>query len=112
MPHPEEYQKYAEILVEWGYASSWDESPPWTPPYVRVVKTNHSVPANPFVDSLESIHQAHAIEDWLRQSSDGHGLWEKWINYDDDKEMSCHEWRLEKIRWCVIQLIIMENQGG
>lgn len=64
---------------------------------------------NPFLDTLESIHQAHALEDWL-YSNHYLKLWKKSkLDTFDYNAKSLHQWRLDRIRYCIEQIIMEER---
>ncbi len=91
----------ASILVESGYADDINKD-----------HTAHAHPCGrngddidwefrliePYADTLEGRRQADAIEDWL----DGGCLWN--LSKDKVEQYSNHQWRLDRIRWCIEQL--------
>jgi len=101
-----ELQKCAEILVECGYAYECyeRENKGWLIQHEKGMRMAY--PVNPYMDSLECRRQADAIEDWLyknkpelfMQSAD------KKVN-DKDIQDSAHQWRLDRIKWCIQELI-------
>ncbi|MEN8171382.1 MAG: hypothetical protein ABFS03_00730 [Chloroflexota bacterium] len=96
-------KKAAEILVECGYAQKYE-------PYVacfRVVVYYTIKSCNPFLDTLEGRRQADAIENYLRDSeSNLHEcyLWSQSGCKRFDHGDNHHQWRLDRIKWCLEQL--------
>ena len=112
-------KKAAEILVECGYADyigTWrganrddnTDTDEWhrlewhfrgKGKDMHVHKSPEIV--NPFADTIEGIHQAHAIEDYLYKNK--HDLWTH-LSSGKSSPASQHQWRLNKIRWCLEEL--------
>ena len=96
-------KQYAEILVKCGYAKFM-----LRPDIIEV--SGYSVKVNPFADTLEGRRQADAIEGYLRWHETE--LWkESYIKtskyYEsmiDSLVCKVHQWRLDRIKWCVEQL--------
>ncbi len=103
-------EKCAEILVERGYASGfymyhdrylWEkENKAKREAYFE----DTQLKVNPFADTLEGRRQADAIEDWLMVEH--YARWYKSKNIDTcvDIKFSCHQWRLDRIKWCIEEL--------
>ena len=101
--------KYAEILVECGYAVEILEAPingnpnhiGWccrTPENVGKTQEWRSV-VDPFADTLTGRRQADAIEDFLPFS-----LWEESYLEVDTDHGDGRKLKLDRIKWCVEQL--------
>ena len=92
-------QKCAEILVGCGYAE-------------MIPKESHmgftlwmgSKEVNPFADTLEGRRQADAIEDWLRENKPVK-LWKESGYHCFINEGGNYQWRLDRIKWCIQELI-------
>ena len=103
-----ELEKCAEILVESGY-----EGAEWVTKLEHIVwicKDDRDldglkVEVQVFCDTLEGRRQADAIEDWLLKEEN-----ELWhisggeICSGDDYKPNSHQWRLDRIKWCIQQL--------
>ena len=104
-----ELEKCAEILVECGYADiAYGERLVWIAPEIDHITDM----CNPFADTLEGRRQADSIEDWLGNKRD-----DLWFSFFSDKELyekkgfvtSGHKWRLDRIKYCIQQLIKRQN---
>ena len=99
-------EKCAEILVGRGYADM-----PVEGKFSNTLEVNNRLEVrhlsmwekiNPFADTIEGRRQADAVEDWL---------WEFHIDMWMDasarvqRPPNKHQWRLDRIRWCVQELI-------
>ena len=104
-----ELQKCAQILVDSGYVDGtidYRYSKPWIEN--RPDSMLHQM-IDPFEDTLEGRRQADAIEDWLYLKK-GSLLWPAseaaTANICQDKDLnSNHKWRLDRIKWCIQELI-------
>ena len=98
-------QKAAEILVECGYAARLSVDG-----FVRVRDSSwgsesglRGEKVDPFADILEGRRQADAIEDYLEVNYGN--LWNiKSILRNQDEGGCQHQWRLNRIKWCLQQL--------
>ena len=96
-------EKAARILVECGYATKI--SIVAEERRTRIV--NHlgiTEICNPYVDTIESIHQAHAIEDWLSIMNNDELWLVESIKNVSDNDKGQHQWRLRRIEWCLKQI--------
>ncbi len=104
-------KKAAEILVECGYA-----------PEIGMAQLTHDDCLHmgggklewvePFADTIQGRRQADAIEDYIRNSTKGKNLWSRsYIAIDWDKlsVKTHHQWRLDRIKWCLEQLTEVES---
>ena len=103
-------KKAAEILIKCGYAmtSTYYDSCAEVQHHAKFEVDKH---IDPFADTLEGRRQADALEDWLKDRSvyeDNHGgfqIWEKSkIELPRPAGKSQHQWRLDRIKWCLEQL--------
>jgi hypothetical protein len=106
-----ELKKAAEILVECGYADAINEKRPMTVRRNLPIGEDYyplQVECDPFADTLEGHRQANAIEDWLFDDSSPelykrhYNLWHE--SSDLSVTKSRHQWRLDRIKWCLEQL--------
>ena len=102
-----ELEKCAEILVDCGYADAFDGGyDKFTGNEYWIVKDNltKQVPVQIFADTLEGRRQSDSIEDWLRINKE-----DVWYDLKGsarvDKEISSHQWRLDRIKLCIQKLI-------
>lgn len=100
-------QKCAVILVGSGYAID-KKTRTWSP---NVLIEHKNIEdelvwwvCEPFSDSLEGRRQADAIEDWLRSPRMSH-YWDKSGSQLFDHKDNHHQWRLDRIKWCIEELI-------
>ena len=104
-------EKCAEILVECGKAIRWRN--PVDPKFTGIIMvlTEADVDGdygefnewcNPFADTLEGRRQADAIESYLIQTN-----FHREFNVLTAKPevADFHQWRLDRIKWCIEQLI-------
>ena len=99
-----ELEKCAEILVECGYAVNHREASVSKGEYLIGVMTGFDQRVQPFTDTIDGRKQADAVEDWLNKEHTS--LWLSAYrkvnkNLCDNK----HDWRLDRIKWCVQELI-------
>ena len=101
-------EKCAEILVAVEYAQY-----EWINLHGRQAVEKYSTGASylcdPFADTLEGRRQADAIEDYLICKK-GSLIWavsqNAKANMCQDKDLnSNHKWRLDRIKWCLEELI-------
>lgn len=103
--------RIAEALVECGYAESTGYDPNYkgdarTTIVTKGYKRVHHV--DPFADTLEGRRQADVLEDWLE--AEYYELWNKsqdevsTVNIGQSTQISNHQWRLDRIRWCFQEL--------
>ena len=105
-------KKCAEILVECRYAQGYylyhdrwfwqEQDPSKMTPYLQ----NPYQRCNPFADTLEGRRQADAIEDWFRTPTNdkANSIWRSSGYEAFDHNDKHHQWRLDRIKWCVEQL--------
>jgi len=99
-----ELQKCAEILVECGsgikieYIKCSDEY------WVLDTEEKYWNLVNPFADTLIGRRQADAIEDWLVDSPN-YLLYLKDSVNTVNSNKNHHQWRLDRIKWCIQELI-------
>lgn len=94
----------AKILIDCGYAV---KSKIWLgrfdTPYQWVsLERGEQRPVNPFEDNIDSITQAHIIENWLNMYHSD--LWEqsKILRIPQtDKMLDMHQWRLSRMDMCL-----------
>jgi hypothetical protein len=108
-------EKCAEMLVESGYAVNTkfvpiEKSPDKIARWVLITKTGiHRVEL--FLDTLEGRRQADAIENWLvklnKEETNWNGLtlWGASRVKTNNRPLKMHQWRLDRIKWCVQELI-------
>ena len=115
-------KKAAEILVECGYAEAGYADYPHIRPnpdgssWVKKIKAiNHWTSVDIFADTLEGRRQADAIEDWLRTGDVSVNV--VWLSSEWNSEykhepgtIDSHRWRLDRIKWCLEQLIKTEEE--
>ena len=105
-----ELQKCAEILVECGYAYECyeRENQGWLIQHEKGMRMAY--PVKPYMDTLEGRRQADAIEDWLVSNyvTCERNLWEESKNPSNHNKPQ-HQWRLDRIKWCIEQLINKPN---
>lgn len=103
--------KIAEILVECGYAKSLaEDSEGVINGWVTICDSGYGIheKVDPFADTLEGRRQLDALEDWLKFNQ--YNLWNfseediSQMNKSDSTQMSSHQWRLDRIKWCIEQL--------
>ena len=117
-----ELQKCAEILMECGYAKSyarnltdteWLLSAPvhYYSQDMPHTKTERPIPFYHAKDdsdlelAKEAIanRQADAIEDWLYNNE--RMLWERSVfNFNREMFIQSNQWRLDRIKWCILEL--------
>mgnify|MGYP000698605127 CR=1 FL=1 len=104
-------EKCAEILVESGYAYGITRisSIPLTVTRKDEPKGESMfAEVNPFADTLEGRRQADEIEDWLK-SDISRPRFTVWVESGKTNDVSmgdnCHQWRLDRIKWCIEQLL-------
>jgi hypothetical protein len=98
-------KKAAEILVECGYAArQLDGSLCSTDvEFVSIDGSDDSiVRADPFADTLQGRRQADAIEDWLVKNNKL--LWRNSMSCFGFDDRPKHQWRLDRIKWCLEKL--------
>ena len=97
-------KKAAEILVKCGYANkSFNETQGFINLHVEGVnKSLQTQVCDPFSDTLEGRRQADAIEDWLVQNK--YDLWLSSQTAPESHGIKNHQWRLDRIKWCLEQL--------
>lgn len=104
-------KKAAEILVECGDAKNISTHFYYMPKddsvYVDLRKPDPfddsaQQEVRPFADTLEGRRQADAIEDWLNQFETQ--LLDHSALVVEDESGSQHQWRLDRIKWCLEQL--------
>lgn len=100
----------AEALVECGHAKSfgnegWLIMDGHNNKYNR---TDYEQAITPFTDTLEGRRQADALEDWLlrddRQLMAESNFHVSGYENDGCTYKSCHQWRLDRIKYCFKQL--------
>lgn len=84
-------EKAAEILVKCGYS---DTESGYRTTQMIVVELN------PFADTLEGRRQADYIENWLSYFHT-----EMWLGDQHIARENNHQWRLDRIKWCLQELI-------
>ena len=94
-------KKAAEILVECGYVIPGMNG--YMEPCFYVAGGRHpmEIVIDPFADTLEGRRQADAIEDWLMAETT---LWCESFNVVPDSICSQHQWRLDRIKYCLEEL--------
>ena len=95
-------QKAAEILVESKYIGGFWGNGEFLF-YDRGFENETRI--DPFRDTLEGRRQADAIEDWLRSTKTLNAL-HLWLTISKEPcgERTHHQWRLDRIKWCLEQL--------
>jgi len=101
-------KKAAEVLVECGYADRYEEYNDCYRIHIVGTPKPHRKKVDPFycgcelIDECIARRQADAIEDYFEQHPE---IWELWNSfprpYVYDVGESMHEWRLDRIRWCL-----------
>jgi len=108
-------KKAAEILVECGYADSYlidkrehlQHNPPITMVIHDTVVDGIRFECDPFSDTLEGRRQADVIEDWLNNNNQS-----MWLTSGIKIKLpKGHQWRLDRIKWCLEQLNISKSDG-
>ena len=101
-------QKAAEILVECGYATSYEkDGHHWYVEYLYTDNMPCYEKVNPFADTLEGRRQADAIEDWFNHNEEPYKLWcdsDLMTRSVESLSKSVHQWRLDRIKWCLDNL--------
>ena len=96
-------KKAAEILVECGYGELNIDYPNCV---VKRLENNILLfDIDPFADTLEGRRQADAIEDWLCSKYEliPNSVWE--LSLQQVRLTSTrHQWRLDRIKWCLDNL--------
>ena len=108
-------EKCAEILVKCKYADWYSgghdiisKTEYWLGYYAPEID-HIQVPIQVFADTLEGIKQLNTIENYLHSTVNLKGLWLRSMmhfgfNYED-----CHQWRKDRIGWCIEELCNEQN---
>ena len=105
-----ELEKCAEILVECGYAISTRISDGIVYIIAKSKFGDAEWNCKPFTDTLEGRRQADAAEDWLWFNENI--LYSKSFHAIDEPinaETTHHQWRLDRIKWAINEIIKNEH---
>ena len=106
-----ELEKCAQILVECGYANimrGGNDKITGCEYWIGNVINNIPVqiPVQIFADTIEGRRQADAIEDYIRFNHDQTWRNSRFVlNVPDSSDSSNHQWRLDRIKYCIKDLI-------